>query len=280
VEPIGQILKRLTEKGLPAGVTATWSRPEPAAPPVCPICGGKGYLRREVSITDPLFGEPVPCQCKVSELRERRIKTVLERSNMDGLREQTFERFYVDEKQQKAYARSLAFAERPDGWLILMGDFGTGKTHLAAAIVNHRLDRGEPAIFIVVPDLLDHLRNTFSPSHEASYDDLFESVRTAPLLVLDDLGTQQTTPWAQEKLFQILNWRYNRRLPTVITTNKSLDAIGGAVASRMADPQIATSVLIQAMDYRGGNRNAAPAPDYRARRARQRFTPDSPEDAR
>jgi len=207
----------------------------------------------------------------------KRLKGLLERSNMDGLVEQTFERFFVEDKQQKAFSRARAFAEKPDGWLILMGEYGTGKTHLAAAIVNYRLSMGEPGIFIVVPDLLDHLRNTFSPSNDISYDELFESVRTAPLLVLDDLGTQQTTPWAQEKLFQILNWRYNRRLPTVITTNRSLDDIGGPLASRMADPQISTTVLIHAPDYRGGNRDAAPAPDYRARRARPPRGPNSPE---
>jgi DNA replication protein DnaC len=262
-------------KGSPAGATAISSRPEPATPP-CPICGGKGYLRADVPVDDPRFGTPVPCQCKERELRDKRMAALLERSKMGGLREQTFERFFVDEKQRKAYTRACAFAENPDGWLILMGDYGTGKTHLAAAIVNYRLDRGEPGLFIVVPDLLDHLRNTFSPSNDVSYDELFEGVRTAELLVLDDLGTQQTTAWAQEKLFQILNHRYNHRLSTVITTNRSLDDIGGPLASRMADPHISTTILIQAADYRGGNRAAAPPAEYRARRARPRMgTPDN-----
>ncbi len=57
---------------------------------------------------------------------------------------------------------------------------------------------------MVVPDLLDHLRATFSPSSTVSLDRRFEEVRTTPLLILDDLGTQSATPWAREKLYQIV----------------------------------------------------------------------------
>ena len=63
-----------------------------------------------------------------------------------------------------------------------------------------------------MPDLLDHLRATFAPGSDVSYDELFETVAIAPLLVLDDLGTQSSTQWAQEKMFQILNHRYNDRI--------------------------------------------------------------------
>ena len=75
------------------------------------------------------------------------------------------------------------------------------------------LERGEPALFVVVPDLLDHLRAAYRPGAEIGYDELFERVRSAPVLVLDDLGTQSPTPWAQEKLFQLINHRFNTRLP-------------------------------------------------------------------
>ena len=64
-------------------------------------------------------------------------------------------------------------------------------------------------MFVVVPDLLDHLRATFSPTSTVSYDRRFEEIRTTPLLVLDDLGTQAMTPWAREKLYQLFNHRYN-----------------------------------------------------------------------
>ena len=121
---------------------------------------------------------------------------------------------------RQAYETARHYAEGPKGWLLVKGGYGSGKTHLAAAIANDRFSRGLPGLFIVVPDLLDYLRSTYSPTSEVTYDDRFESIRSAPLLILDDLGSQSATPWAQEKLFQLLNYRYNAQLPTVITTNR------------------------------------------------------------
>ena len=118
-----------------------------------------------------------------------------------------------------AYQSALQFAREPQDWLVLTGPVGAGKTHLAAAIANYQVQQGNPVSFLVVPDLLDHLRSTFAPESQVTYDELFDKMRNAPLLILDDLGTQSTTPWAQEKLFQLLNHRYNGRLPTVITTS-------------------------------------------------------------
>lgn len=76
---------------------------------------------------------------------------------------------------------------------------------------------GEPAAFAFVPDPLDHLRSAFAPSSDVPYDTFFEQVKKVTLLVLDDLGSQPSTPWAGEKLYQLLASRYDHRLPTVIT---------------------------------------------------------------
>ena len=151
---------------------------------------------------------------------------------------------------EQAYRLALDFAKSPEGWLVLIGVTGCGKTHLAAAIANYRLQAGKPVKFEVVPDLLDHLRFTFSPESQVSYDQLFEEVKNAPLLILDDFGEQSTTPWAQEKLYQIINYRYNARLATVITTRCSLDEIESPVSSRLADPKISLIWNITAPDYR------------------------------
>jgi DNA replication protein DnaC len=104
----------------------------------------------------------------------------------------------------------------------------------------------------VVPDFLDHLRSTFSPESKISYDQLFESVKNAPLLVLDDFGKQTTTPWAQEKLYQVINYRYNAKLPTVITTNLEEEDMDSPILSRFADWKIATAFHITAPDYHSG----------------------------
>ena len=151
---------------------------------------------------------------------------------------------------RSAYEEARRYAEEPLGWLILLGGYGSGKTHLAAAIANQALSHGQPVLFVVVPDLLDYLRATYSPSSPVRYDERFEQVRNAPLLILDDLGTQSSTPWAQEKLFQILNHRYNARLPTVITSNQRLEEIDPRIRSRMIDIELAQAVAILAPDFR------------------------------
>lgn len=161
------------------------------------------------------------------------------------------------ENLKRAYELAQEFAQDAKGWLVLSGGYGCGKTHLAAAIANHRLERGEPVLFVVVPDLLDHLRATFSPDSAVAYDERFETVRTAPLLILDDLGTQSSTPWAKEKLYQLINYRYNAQLPTVITTNCPLDEIDPRLLSRMTDPDLCQIYIIEAPDFRasGGDRD-------------------------
>jgi len=127
------------------------------------------------------------------------------------------------ENMDDVYRLAFDFAKNPEGWLVFMGVPGCGKTHLAAAIVNYHYELDKPALFVGVPEFLDHLRSTFNPESKVSYDQLFESVKLAPLLVLDDFGEQSTNPWVREKLYQLLNHRYNGRMPTVITTPYSLD---------------------------------------------------------
>jgi len=126
-----------------------------------------------------------------------------------------------------------------------LGTYGTGKTHLAAAIAKYRQAAGDDPIFTVVPDLLDHLRATFNPNSPVSYDSVFNQVRNARLLILDDLGTQNTTPWAREKLFQILNFRYETKAPTVITTSVKLENMDPRIKSRMLDARVCKIYVLE-----------------------------------
>jgi len=179
---------------------------------------------------------------------------------LELLRNMTFDNFDhkrmelpLEQRQNLRQAFNLAveFARSPEGWLIFQGVNGCGKTHLAAAIANYRLGQGKPAFFVVVPDLLDHLRSTFSPDSKISYDEFSEKLKETPLLILDDFGEQSATPWAQEKLYQLINYRYNARLPMVVTTCLSLDEIETRISSRMVDPRISLVFNITAPDYRG-----------------------------
>jgi len=191
--------------------------------------------------------------------------------NLELLRNMTFDNFDhkrmelpLEQRQNLRQAFNLAveFARSPEGWLIFQGVNGCGKTHLAAAIANYQLAQGKPVFFVVVPDLLDHLRSTFSPDSKISYDEFSERIKEVPLLILDDFGEQSATPWAQEKLYQLINYRYNARLPMVVTTCLSLDEIETRISSRMVDPMISLVFNITAPDYRGNVKPARQAKRY------------------
>lgn len=155
---------------------------------------------------------------------------------------------------QKAHKAAHAFAEKPKGWLVLLGAYGSGKTHLAAAIANYRTGLGDPPLFVMVPDLLDHLRATFSPHSNVTFDRRFDEIRTASLLVLDDLGTQSMTPWVREKLYQLFNHRYNAELPTVITSSDSLDEMDARIRSRLLDSRFCTIHAITTPSFHGARK--------------------------
>ena len=210
--------------------------------------------RIRTRLTDPKL-----CHIYVVEEKQPSLPDYTGGLELELLRGMTFDNFdrrrvnLLPEQRQnleQAFHLAVDFAKSPEGWLVLQGVTGCGKTHLAAAIANERLQAGKPALFVVVPDFLDHLRSTFSPESKVSYDQLFESVKNAPLLILDDFGEQSTTPWAQEKLYQVINYRYNARLATIFTTRCSLDEIESAVSSRLADPKISMVWNIIVPDYR------------------------------
>lgn len=230
--------------------------------PACPRCGGVGWLRHDVPVGHPDFGKAFPCDCITDELAERRLSSVRQASNIAALDHMTFDTFRLDapgnspeqlRTLKTACDAARSFAVNPSGWLVFHGGYGCGKTHLAAAIVNARLRAGAPAVFIGVPDLLDHLRASYgSGENDEGFESRFESIRSAPLLVLDDLGTEAPTAWAAEKLFQLFNHRYNAQLPTVITTNQDLDSLDERLRSRLGHFGVVRPFEITALDYRGG----------------------------
>jgi DNA replication protein DnaC len=218
----------------------------------CPHCGGVGYYKEAVEYGHPHFGVLFPCMCKLAEKEARRMQELREISCLDAFHDKTFETFdHTIHGVQRAYIRAREFSRAPHGWFVMFGNYGVGKTHLAASIANELLRRQWQVLFTVVPDLLDHLRSTFGPSSEVKYDERAELVRNVPLLVLDDLGTENTTLWAREKLFQIINHRYNERLATVFTSNRRPEDIDPRIYSRMTDRDLCEEqLLIDAADYR------------------------------
>jgi DNA replication protein DnaC len=227
--------------------------------PDCPLCGGLGYLRRDLPVEHPDFGRVIPCTCVEARQRGRQTERLQRLSRLDQLRHFSFDNFHPrgriglgplqQASLEQAFNQARTFASQTNGWLVIQGGYGCGKTHLAAAIANQTVAAGVPTLYLTVPDLLDWLRASYDDA-TSNFEERFDEIREVRLLVLDDFGSQSATPWAQEKVFQILNQRYLGRLPTVITTNVDLDELDGRIRSRLADRELVTAVTIRAPDYR------------------------------
>jgi len=220
---------------------------------VCSICKGMGYV-----YSSSQGGVVVPCSCDL--VYRRQSQSLVAVSALRGrLLECSFKNFVLEGKAREAtkpFNAVVRWAREPTGWLVLYGGKGNGKTHLAAAAANHLIARGRPVLFVNVPEFLDWLRESYSrPSFddtEGTFTRRFELVRDAPVLVLDDLGAESDTPWANEKLYILLNYRLEMRQPTMITSNLRFEDFPGRLRSRLGE--VGFSVLVH-----------NPAPDYRLR---------------
>ncbi|MCL2766452.1 MAG: ATP-binding protein [Peptococcaceae bacterium] len=199
---------------------------------VCDLCGDRGII---------LQGDlAVPCNCMQvkaagrmnnrSGLPHKLQECSLEKFNfkyyardcLDMSRGVTY--FEIAKLAYQAAKNFVAdFQNDPhvDG-LMFTGYVGSGKTYLASSIANALLQKGEQVLFIVVPDLLDQIRATYD-SERNSWDysefELMESARQVPLLILDDLGANNYTEWSRNKIYSIINYRLNHKLPVIVTTN-------------------------------------------------------------
>ncbi len=243
----------------------TWSgaeRGEASPSSACPICRGAGFVHPLLPSGKPDYSQVVTCHCTRAELDKDRQVRLQHYSNLGSLTRLTFDNLMPEgrsgeptnrERFASAYEAAKAFASEPKGWLVLAGPSGCGKTHLAAAIANERLSHGCPAFYVTAPDLLDHLRSTFNPNSEIPYDEFFDQVRNAPLLILDDLGAQTSTPWAKEKLEQLLTHRFNSRLPTVIVAITPIERLDDRIHTRLTDPDLCRTHVVEekqaSLDY-------------------------------
>jgi DNA replication protein DnaC len=218
--------------------------PEEDAGEICPVCKGAGFVHPALDSGKVDFSRVVPCRCSKGELRKKKTEYLEKYSNLGYLSQLTFDNLSPEGKAASAISRehfaqvyqaAKAFADNPQGWLVLSGPSDSGKTHLACAIANHRLSSGEPVFYIGTADLLDHLRSAFSPTSDTTYDELFEQVKNVPLLVLDDLTLRSATAWAKEKLEQLLQHRFNARLATVITSDVPLGKMDERLRGHLAD---------------------------------------------
>lgn len=186
---------------------------------------------------------PIMCKCEEEKFNEmKRQQEISERihrleklrnySLMDKQFEQcTFENFEVDEMNKQYFNLAKKYVEKFDEMkkqnlgLLLFGAPGTGKTYLAFCIANGLLNRLVPVIAISSIGLLNKIKETYKRYGSEGEVEIINSLKNASLLVLDDLGAENSTDWAKEKLYEIIDSRYRDKKPIIITTNLSLDQL-------------------------------------------------------
>lgn len=135
-----------------------------------------------------------------------------------------FENFEVNSNNKNVYQSLKDYSERfvnseERKGLILTGNNGAGKTHLACSIANELIKNGIPIIYGTLINLLAELKNTYDNDNNISEMEIIKLYEKVDLLVIDGLGKEKPSEWGLEKLFTIINSRYENNLPVIITTN-------------------------------------------------------------
>ena len=237
----------------------------------CPDCG-RPIIHGHIEAMGNTYETILECPCVTARKEQERAKLIAAgrvrareyRGISSGLskrnRLQYFRNYHPEDGQQKAFEAAREFAKayiegKNDGTgLLLIGGVGSGKTHLAAAIINAILD------YIPVPDseaeesamysdqsggryygirfvctvaLLEEIRSSYDKDEDTQ--EIVQRYKTAKLLVLDDLGAERPSEWVRERLFDIIDYRYNECLPVIITSNANLQELRQHLGDRLCD---------------------------------------------
>lgn len=208
------------------------------------------------------------CECVVereeAKIREaqnfakkREIEKLFSISNLgERFSKSTFESFLDRNGSEIAYKVAVKYVKTFKEWngesLMLWGEPGNGKTHLAAAIVNELSKKGYIVVFQSVPELLQRIRSTFNSENKENETQIMRALLECDLLILDDIGAEKTTEWVEEKLFNIIDGRYRKELPTLYTSNLEPKELKNQVGKRSYDRMVETSLTVknEAASYR------------------------------
>jgi DNA replication protein DnaC len=233
--------------------------PTSEATATCPRCGGRGWL----VVSDGKAGSARSCPCREEGAVSRLLAAAgippryqhCKLSNFQPARE--FPQLLQGRTVAERYAAE--FLQEGGGFrrsgLLFLGPPGVGKTHLAAGVLRDVVERYRVrGRFVEFTALIHQIQSTFDPGSPESKREILDPLMTAELLVLDELGSQQLTPWVREILYLIINHRYTRQLPTLFTTNYRLESMrtpaqpeaataAGALRPRRDEPELLSSRL-------------------------------------
>jgi DNA replication protein DnaC len=229
-------------------MTTTTTKPGKAE---CPICEGA------LALWDAEGQRMIPCPCQKSVIAARRLRKLVAASSfLPEMAAQTFLNFAPVNEGEALRATATWAAGDGAPWVFLTGSVGTGKTHLLAAATNALMSRGEAALYVLSPDVLDYIRAGFGSlvTSRFSSDDAtarLDLLRDVDWLIIDELGKERGTDFAHEQLFSLLDYRYRRHARTLIASNQQPSDQPDYLASRLGDRAVCRIVqMANVADYR------------------------------
>lgn len=203
-------------------------------PTGCPACADARQREHDAEAQKAMFAK------HAAERMERKLGAALIPARF---RDRTFESYIATEpKQVKAlticrdYAENFAEHFKAGRCLLLLGNVGTGKTHLATAIANHIMRATTAtAVYRTVGGILQHIKGSYDRESEYSEAQAFAAYTKPSLLIIDEVGATKPTEFELATLFNIINGRYEEQLPTVVISNLPAGELSGALGERCVD---------------------------------------------
>lgn len=189
----------------------------------CPRCGGSGWIFKTIDDQEAV----VRCSCD----EETRAERFAARSGIPPLYENASTENYILPKDNpiahralatvmlavRTYTREYPVVDKPG--LMLVGETGVGKTHLAVAALNALIQRGFEGVFFDYQTLLDRIRSGYDRSSGSMDKEAYRLALDCEILLLDDLGAHRVTDWVEDTVASVITHRCNHRKPVIVTTN-------------------------------------------------------------